>query len=82
MIKINQWDQVFKKVNLNKISLMSDENYQKGFEIGIAYFASYEGKALPEEIEVPDAIAHQGRLSHVSYKTGVEDGWKFVDKLK
>ncbi len=82
MTKAKEWDQVFKKVNLNKSSIMSDASYQKGFEVGIAYFASYEGNSLPEEIEVPDTIAFQGRLSHVSYKVGVEDGWNFIDKLK
>jgi len=81
-MKTKKWQQVFNKINLNKVSGINNASYQKGFEVGIAYFASYEGGVLPEEIEVPETIALHGSMSHVSYKTGVEDGWKFVDNLK
>jgi hypothetical protein len=76
------WEHVFSKVELNKSNLLLDTSYQKGFEVGIAYFASYNGSALPDEIEIPAVIAYRGGLSHVAFKMGVEDGWKFADRLK
>jgi len=75
------WKLVFNKVELNKTKLLMDSSYQKGFEVGIAYFASYQGSPLPEDIDVPDVIALRGHMSHVAYKMGVEDGWKFADRL-
>lgn len=76
------WERVFDKIELNKARSIVDASYQKGFEVGVAYFVSYRGGALPEKIDIPDAIAMKGRMSHVSYKIGVEDGWKFADTLK
>lgn len=76
------WEQVFDKVDINKSRILMDASYHKGFEVGIAYYASYDGIALPEVIEIPNAIAFRGRLSHVAFKMGVEDGWKFADRLK
>jgi len=76
------WEHVFNKVEFNKMKVLLDASYQNGFEVGIAYFASYKGSALPEEIDVPDVIALRGRMSHVAFKMGVEDGWRFADRLK
>ena len=76
------WEHVFNKVEINKSRVLLDASYHKGFEVGIAYFVIYNGSALPEVIEIPEAIAFRGRMSHVAFKMGVEDGWKFADRLK
>jgi len=78
----NEPGQTSNKEYLNKMNIISDPSYQKGFEVGINYFTSYECDVLPDEIEVPEIISLMGPLSHVSYISGMEDAQKFVDKLK
>jgi len=81
-LKKDNWQSIYNKVELNSLNGIPDSSYQKGFEVGVAYFASYAGRELPIVIDIPETITHRGSNARYSYELGVKKGWEFVNKLK